>query len=54
MWIPILINVAIIILLILVFLRLKKCSSTSENYCVDISGGFAPPCDSIGRCVVNV
>lgn len=42
-----------LIVIILLILVLIKVSRKKENYCVDISGGFEPPCGCQGDCVID-
>lgn len=46
----------LILIVILLFIDLHTCScgkKDKESYCVNISGGFAPPCGCQGDCVMK-
>jgi hypothetical protein len=42
---------ASVITLILLIMTANKVLKRKEKYTVDISGGFAPPCNNCGDCV---
>jgi hypothetical protein len=44
--------VLLLIAILLLSITISKLNST-ENYFVDISGGFEPPCNYQGDCVIN-
>lgn len=48
-YVQIVLLVAILVILGIVMAKLNK----KEGYCVDISGGFKPPCDCGGNCVMK-